>query len=214
MKRWSEDETSQLLSLTRERSRQRSVGPEWRDPSTLKDSDSIVQQHKILGLCPNASTHSRVSRGTTHRIVGDRLHIPWLPPIALIKDFTCLGTILNNHKHRLLRRTSDSLPGQITDRVSRLHEEEVIIPQSKCYKAKQAIKFKELRQLKYLKKSNSLVNKSTIKSKRKWTNSQPQRDQLCKAQRLKYVSHTYKTKVSTIYNSTQTNLNGLWGIGA
>ncbi|KAI5416559.1 hypothetical protein KIW84_041565 [Lathyrus oleraceus] len=94
----------------RESFRQRSVGPEWRDPSTLKDSDSIVQQHKILGLCPNASTHSRVSRGTTHRIMGDRLHIPWLPPIALIKDFTCLGTILNNHKHRLLRRTSDICP--------------------------------------------------------------------------------------------------------
>ena len=33
-------------------------------------------KYKILGLCPNASTHSRVSRGTTHRIVGDRLHIP------------------------------------------------------------------------------------------------------------------------------------------
>ena len=55
-----------------------------------------------------ASTHVVWATWVTHRIVGDRLHISFVYQLPYQKDFTCLGTKLNNHKHCLLRRTSDS----------------------------------------------------------------------------------------------------------
>ena len=123
--------------------RQMSMGPESGNPSILEDSDTVhfVQDLGFVSQCIN--TQQCEQRDDTTRVVGDRLHIPTFHQLPFLKDFQNVqGQDLNIHKHCLLRRTSDSLPGQITGRVSRLHEEEGAIPQCQLLisKAMQVLK--------------------------------------------------------------------------
>jgi len=98
--------------------------------------------YKILGLCPNASTHNRVSRGTTHRIVGDRLHIPTFPQLPYVKDFSPAWDKYKHTQALPLKEDFRQFARLGNSRVSRLHEEESSIPQCQLLisKAMQVLK--------------------------------------------------------------------------
>ena len=69
----------------------------WLDCATAQDLGFMSQ-------CVNTVVWAE---GRLNRIAGDRLHIPMIRQLPH-RGLYLLGTKVNNHNHRLLRRTSDS----------------------------------------------------------------------------------------------------------
>ena len=111
----SEDKTSQLLSLVRESFRQRSVGSECGNPSTLKTLTQlyIVQDLGFVSQCINTVVWAE---GRLNRIAGDRLHISYIRQLPH-RGLYLLGDKSKQAQTSPLKEDFRQVPGQVTGQV-------------------------------------------------------------------------------------------------
>ena len=99
-----------------------SMGPEWGNPSILRDSDTMCTA-RILGLWSQCYNHVMGARRRLNWIVGGRLRTPTFHQLPYLKDFHLLRHKIKQTQSSPLKEDFRHLfarPGN--SRVSRLHE--------------------------------------------------------------------------------------------
>ena len=89
------------------------------EPFYTFDTDSTAQLYKILGLYLQCINTVVWARQMTHWIAGDRLHIPWVLPIAssLRRSLTLCKDKIKHPQTLPLKEDFRQLPGHVTGQV-------------------------------------------------------------------------------------------------
>ena len=142
----------------------------WEPLYTFR-TDSTVQLYKILGLYLQCINTVVWAKQMTHRIAGDRLHIPWVLPIAssLRRSLTLCKDKSKQPQTLPLKEDFRQLPGQVTGQVFQttwrqrdIPQCKLLIKQSKVHKELKATKVPEISQAQLVYKSELNQNETDI----------------------------------------------------